>query len=948
MCIRFDSVPDSTAGNLKAKGKREQLDVRRFCLVAAVAALLAGAACPVVGQPLAAWNFDQPGDLQGWQPNGHLTELVVTDGSLNFRAVGSDPILELKPLLDFAASAFQVVEVRLTADRDGTAELFWSNSSTGRYGGFSQEKSTRFNVTGDGQWHTYRLLPCWQTEGRIVRLRFDLYDGAKFELDSFQVLQLTTNSAAIRADFEFNQGTQGWQWLDTLDDPSRFAWTGGAFHSSPGGLLLSPPVQIDTTNLNYVAVRMAVDRGRRATLFFGSTQKPGLHSSSFPIESDGREHTYNLDLLPAADWRGQVVALGLRPSDATNAKVHLRWLKVAEAPQGPAQLKIVSFAVDEALPRCGLPVTLQATVASSGGEPARGIVPGLRLPAGLTELTAPDDAAHERPLGFDDELKMTWRILAERPLTNTIQLVIAATNAESVTAFAPARFTPRPHVPKLGHVPEPKPVRGPVEVGAYYFPGWKHASQWQPIQRFPERKPVLGWYREGDPEVADWHIKWAVEHGITFFVYDWYWSQGARQLEHALHDGYFKARYRHLLKFCLLWANHNAPGTSSYEDCLTVTRYWIEHYFRRPEHLTFDGQPVMILFSPHRLTEDLGSEGVKRAFEAMREECRRAGLKGLHLIACIGDLGGARTAAAEGYDAVTAYNWPHLGMTGEGMFAPFETLVPAFRRQWEHLLAESPIPLTPLPICGGWDSRPWHGENNLVRFGRTPELFRRHLLDAREVLHHQRPESKSQKAILIEAWNEWGEGSYIEPHSEFGFGYLDAIREVFTDAPAEHDDLTPADAGLGPYDVPPPEPPRTAWEFERDDEGWNNTMQLSAVAAVDGRLRARTTGNDPAFFGPPMQAKAAEFSAVVVRMRLSQSAVGAPRDVAQLFWRTSRMAESESTSERFSVHVDGQWHEYRVSLGQNPRWRGVITRLRLDPGTRPNVEVDLDFIRLAK
>jgi len=31
---------------------------------------------------------------------------------------------------------------------------------------------------------------------------------------------------------------------------------------------------------------------------------------------------------------------------------------------------------------------------------------------------------------------------------------------------------------------------------------------------------VLGWYREGDPELADWQIKWAVEHGITFFAYD--------------------------------------------------------------------------------------------------------------------------------------------------------------------------------------------------------------------------------------------------------------------------------------------------------------------------------------------------------------------------------------------------------------------------------------------
>jgi len=113
-----------------------------------------------------------------------------------------------------------------------------------------------------------------------------------------------------------------------------------------------------------------------------------------------------------------------------------------------------------------------------------------------------------------------------------------------VTARLALDIPPRRLTLKSEYVPEPKPVRGKYEVGVYYFPGWKTWSQWLPILPFPERKPVLGWYREGDPEVADWHIKWAVEHGITFFAYDWYWERGARRLEHALHDGYMKARYR--------------------------------------------------------------------------------------------------------------------------------------------------------------------------------------------------------------------------------------------------------------------------------------------------------------------------------------------------------------------------------------------------------------------
>ena len=271
----------------------------------------------------------------------------------------------------------------------------------------------------------------------------------------------------------------------------------------------------------------------------------------------------------------------------------------------------------------------------------------------------------------------------------------------------------------------------------YYFPGWATASQWAPIRRFPERRPVLGWYREGNPELADWQIKWAVEHGITFFAYDWYWSRGSRQLEHALHDGYFKARYHRLLKFCLLWANHNAPGTSSQGDCLAVTRYWITNYFHRPEHLTVAGKPVVIIFSPQRLREDLGALGVKQAFDAMRALCRQEGLEGLHLIACVGDAVAPRQAAAEGYDAVTAYNWPGLGMTGKGMYAPFETLVAGYAVIGAIWSEQSPIPSLPLPLSGGWDSRPWHGENDLIRFGRTPDLFQQHLIDARKLLEEE-------------------------------------------------------------------------------------------------------------------------------------------------------------------------------------------------------------------
>jgi glycerophosphoryl diester phosphodiesterase len=914
------------------------------CAAAVKAPADAAASQNDVERVLIEWNFDEEGDLEGWQPNGYLKDVKVKGGILTCMASGVDPILELRTLIEIEASPWQAIEMRMLATKDGIAEFFWSNTTQTKYGGFSPEKRTQFRVRGDGRWHVYRIMPFWHPEGRIIRLRFDPYDGASFAIDYIRIVQLKVPPKVEHARFQFIDSDCGWRAIGGMDlsiggDGMRIGV------SDAQGYLLSPPLSLEAEKQGYISLRMSADRGEAANIMFVTENLHGLQRIAFPINADGEEHTYSLDMLASPRWQGRIIAIALQLSDSAGARCMLRWLSVADKPVGEPHLAIRSFSIEDPMPRAGMVATLTAVIANRGGEPANDLHASLELPEGVRVVG--DDDVGVPKLAYGDSVTWRWKVTADKPLSGVATLHVWAANAKPVFRSTRLSFTQRLKLPKAGYVPPPKPVRGKYEVGVYYFPGWKTASQWMPILDYPERKPVLGWYREGDPEVADWHIKWAVEHGITFFVYDWYWVKGARQLEHALHDGYFKARYKNLLKFCLLWANHNPPKSSSLEDCIAVTRFWIEHYFRRPEYLTIDGKPVVIIFSMGRLSEDLGTnEDVRAAFNAMREECVKAGLRGLYIIACVDGAGSAIAASLQGYDAVTAYNWPALGMDPSTGRAPFDGLVDAYRRNWEDIAARSPIPLL-LPISGGWDSRPWHGEGALVRYGRTPENFKRHLQDARHMLDDERFKGKLLPMVLIEAWNEWGEGSYIEPHAEFGFYYLDAIRDVFTEARKEHIDLTPSDVGLGPYDVPLSDLYKTAWDFERDEEGWGNTMGMTDVRAADGMLRALTTTDDPAFFGPPVHIRAEDFPFVHIRMRLRREGVEAFKDTGQLFWRTTTLPESESTSVRFEVVGDGEWHEYVLPVHENIRWRGIVTRLRLDPCAQPGVRVDVDFIFLS-
>ena len=150
--------------------------------------------------------------------------------------------------------------------------------------------------------------------------------------------------------------------------------------------------------------------------------------------------------------------------------------------------------------------------------------------------------------------------------------------------------------------------------------------------------------------------------------------------------------------------------------------------------------------------------------------------------------------------------------------------------------------------------------------------------------------------------------------------------------------------GLGPYDLPPPEPPAraTAWSFtDGKAHGWQGMMNVADFGATADGLAFRSTSRDPALMCTFAPVTAADYARVVVKMKVT----GAPT-TAQLFWAGPNGSVSESTSVRVPVVCDGAFHAYVFPVGAARTWRGRVHHFRFDPVDVKDAQVVIASIRL--
>ncbi|MBM3500822.1 MAG: hypothetical protein FJX74_19350, partial [Armatimonadetes bacterium] len=420
------------------------------------------------------------------------------------------------------------------------------------------------------------------------------------------------------------------------------------------GAVAHPALDVDLTGKPLLSVELDAPGAETATVSFITDQGEG--SVAFPLWSEGRTSYANLAALP--EWSGRLKLLAFSFPDARPERVSLRGVWVSSRPEGRPYLYIRSLAPGRAILRAGREETVIAVVRNLGRATPDVAV---TLDAPTTMSILDERAQRVGDLDNDGTAKVTWRVRAEKPGAATFSAVVSAPEAAAGEKKLVCRFTPPLNLPPADYVPEPRPAASPYLTLMHYCPLWKEGTHygWEKIEGWPERRPAIGFYDEGTPEVADWHIKYALEHGIQGFIYCWYRSnlepKITQNLGHAIHDGLMRARYRDRFRFAIMWENGCGAGCTGPEDVLdNLLPFWIENYFSHPSYVRIDGKPLLVIWVPSKLTAEAGGEEqTRKLLDEMRTRCREAGLGGLWVVGCVGsaDRIMLERMAREGWDA---------------------------------------------------------------------------------------------------------------------------------------------------------------------------------------------------------------------------------------------------------------------------------------------------------
>ncbi|MBM4028107.1 MAG: hypothetical protein FJ280_22335, partial [Planctomycetes bacterium] len=257
--------------------------------------------------------------------------------------------------------------------------------------------------------------------------------------------------------------------------------------------------------------------------------------------------------------------------------------------------------------------------------------------------------------------------------------------------------------------------------------------------------PALGGYDSHDPKVIEQHCQWARAAHVDTLIVSW-WGHG--DYTDRVMPRILDACARHGLRACIYYERVPKPQTAetAAKDIIRV----LEKYGGHQAHLKAAGKPVVFIYG--RAVGELGLMGWLQVGKLVN-----AGYRGG--AALIGDQ--FSYGAARVFDGVHTYNT--AGSLAGQSPAEARTWAVAAYPSWVQL-AEGADKIGTLTVIPGYD------DTKIRQPGLAVERFDGELYR----IQWEQAIAADPHWVLITSFNEWHEGSEIEPSLEHGRQYLEA------------------------------------------------------------------------------------------------------------------------------------------------------------------------------
>ena len=327
------------------------------------------------------------------------------------------------------------------------------------------------------------------------------------------------------------------------------------------------------------------------------------------------------------------------------------------------------------------------------------------------------------------------------------------------------------------------------------FTEWTNVRKAKPLfdGHIQPRIPINNHYYDlMDPDTLINQMKLAQDYCIDGFCFYHYWFKDGKKLLEKPIERMLETKNLPV-KFCLCWANEpwtrNWDGQEGSKVTLMEQEYgyeseWEKHFeylsqfFSRPEYIRRDGRPVFLIYRPSDIPnlsqmilkwKELAHEsnlnelfiiGVHRRAVVSEYPYLCDGVMDFEPFATLSSMTNDERESAmilkEGYNQkeYKVYDYSRIGAVSANKFK---------MKGINHYLGCFP----------GWDNTPRRGEDETVLkiVGNSVEAFR-------EYFRKQYERSMDNDFIFINAWNEWGEGAFLEPDEYNKYGLLEAIKET--------------------------------------------------------------------------------------------------------------------------------------------------------------------------